>query len=100
MYEMTSRAVQNTPELLSEQSRAVEYLRRAVGLAIEAGCLAGDIETVAHVFWAGYHGVVSLELAGLPQLGRPLEAPLSPIEDTLIEGNRPQARRRTGGRAS
>ena len=38
--------------------------------------------------------MVSLELAGSPTTGRPLEALVSPMEDTLIEGNRPRTRRK------
>ncbi len=100
MYEMTTRGLQSTPELELEQARAVEYLRRAIALALDAGCLAGDLDSLTHVFWAGFHGVVSLELAGTPQLGQQHPARISPMEDALIEGNRPRIRRRDSGRAS
>lgn len=76
--------------LVAEAQRAWEPLRRAVAEAITAGVLAGDPDTVAHLFWAGLHGLVSLELAGTLQQRRTLDELLAPMERTLIEGNRPQ----------
>ena len=99
MFDMTEPASAPSAELAREQSRAHEFLWRAVALAIDAGALAGDPDSVAQVFWAGYHGMVSLELAGEVKTGRRLEALVSPMEDTLIEGNRPRTRRK-GDRAA
>ena len=90
-------------ELARDRERAFEPMRRAVVLAIEDGRLAGDPDAVARLFWAGFHGLISLELAGgLPEGGHDaetsdpirLDALVSPMEDALIEGNRPRNRRR------
>ena len=99
MFDMTESASTPSAELAREQDRARKFLWRAVASAIDSGALAGDLDSVAHVFWAGYHGMVSLELAGALKTGRHLEARVSPMEDTLIEGNRPRTRRK-GGRAA
>ena len=50
MFDMTATASAPSAELGREQGRAREFLWRAVALAIETGALAGDPETVAHVF--------------------------------------------------
>lgn len=90
-------------ELARDRERAFAPMRRAVEIAIEHGRLAGDPDTVGRLFWAGLHGLISLELAGaLPRggLAEPLPGPIhldalvSPMEDALIEGNRPRIRRR------
>jgi hypothetical protein len=44
-------------------------IRDAVALAIESGALAGNVDVVSHIFWAGMHGLVTLELAGQLQAG-------------------------------
>jgi len=88
MFELGQAPVSDHPELLRESERAWCVIRDAVGTAIEAGVLSGDPETVAHVFWAGTHGIVSLELAGKLQLGHRLEDLIEPMAQTLIEGTR------------
>jgi AcrR family transcriptional regulator len=78
------------PDLLREGMRAWMPMRGAVAEAIDAGVLAGDADTVAHVFWAAVHGLVSLELAGKLNLGRDLDALVDPMLETLIIGNAAQ----------
>jgi hypothetical protein len=41
-----------------------------VAEAVEAGALEGDPLTIAHLLWAGAHGLVSLHLAGKLSSGR------------------------------
>jgi AcrR family transcriptional regulator len=89
MFELGQAPASDHPELLREGERAWRVIRDAVGKAIEAGVLSGDPETVAHVFWAGTHGIVSLELAGKLQLGRTLDDLVEPMTTTLIKGTDP-----------
>jgi len=89
MFELGQGPASDHPELLLEGERAWRVIRDAVAQAIEAGVLAGDPDTVAHIFWAGSHGIVSLELAGKLQLGRTLEDLVNPMTDTLIKGAAP-----------
>lgn len=86
MFELGQAPASDHPELLREGERAWRVIRDAVGKAIDAGVLNGDAETVAHVFWAGTHGLVSLELAGKLQLGRTLDDLIDPMTDVLMSG--------------
>jgi AcrR family transcriptional regulator len=52
------------PELAREAGRAFGVLVDAVKAAIAAGAIAGDALAVAHLLWAGAHGLASLRLAG------------------------------------
>jgi AcrR family transcriptional regulator len=77
------------PELAEQQIRGWQPLERAVAAAVDAGVLAGDPTHLAHVFWAGIHGVVSLHLAGTYELiGEDVEHVAEAMERTLFEGNR------------
>lgn len=87
MFELGQAPASDHPELLREGERAWRVILDAVERAIDDGVLSGDAETVAHLFWAGTHGVVSLELAGKLQLGRTLEDLIEPMTETLIKGN-------------
>ena len=61
-----------SPELETQAARAFGVLHGAVRAAIEAGVLEGDSLTIAHVLWAGAHGLASLHLAGRLSPSRPL----------------------------
>jgi AcrR family transcriptional regulator len=77
------------PELTAQQHRGWEPLVRAVTAAVEAGVLAGDPTHLAHVFWAGVHGVVALHLAGTYTIfSEDFEHVAETMEATLFEGNR------------
>lgn len=71
------RAAQATLQPLVEAARE----------AVDAGTLAGDPQSIAHLLWASGHGFVSLELHGL--------APDDPdtafrrMTDALLDGHRP-----------
>jgi AcrR family transcriptional regulator len=92
MFELDQDPQPSYPELVKQEPQAWLPLRNAVDVAIEAGCLEGHPDTVAHLFWAGLHGIVSLHLAGKLKLGRRLEELAEPMMDTLFRGNRPLAR--------
>jgi AcrR family transcriptional regulator len=110
MFEMNPlTGVERYPELVAQQIRGWEPLQRGVAAAIASGALAGDATHLAHVFWAGVHGIVSLHLAGTYKLiEEDLDHIVDAMETTLFEGNRarrtpaPAQRRRrarTHGRA-
>ena len=61
------------PELAREAARAFGVLEGAVRAAVAAGVLEGDPLTIAHLLWAGAHGLASLHLAGRLNLGRSLD---------------------------
>jgi AcrR family transcriptional regulator len=77
------------PDLVAQQIRSWEPLQRAVAVAVDAGVLAGDPTHLAHVFWAGVHGVTALHLAGSYTLiGEDFDHVAEAMERTLFEGNR------------
>jgi AcrR family transcriptional regulator len=116
MFELHQDGEASYPELEAEGLRAWLPMRQAVAEAIEAGILSGDADTLAHVFWAGVHGLVSLELAGKLKLGRDLASLIGPMQQSMFIGNvtkeglaaipreqlafgsPPRAARRAGGR--
>jgi AcrR family transcriptional regulator len=97
MFEMNplGRGEQH-PELVEQQLRGWTPLREGVVRAVEAGILAGDADRLAHVFWAGLHGLVSLDLAGTyALLGQDTESLLDTMEHTLFDGNRARPKKAT-----
>jgi AcrR family transcriptional regulator len=110
MFEMNPlTGVERYPELVAQQIRGWEPLHRGVTAAIASGALAGDAAHLAHVFWAGVHGIVSLHLAGAYKLiEEDLDHIVDAMETTLFEGNRarrspapaqPRRRAKAHGRA-
>jgi AcrR family transcriptional regulator len=91
MFEMGDPSDHERSMPAKEQERSWGPLRRAVDEAIAAGLMTGDCTTVAHVFWAGLHGLVSLELSGSLHHGATLETLIDPMLETLFLGARPRA---------
>lgn len=79
------------PGVLRELLRAQGCLRAAVAGAVEEGALAGEVDTLAHVFWAGMHGLVSLYLAGRLQSAPGLDRLVQEMWGGLVRGLAPQA---------
>ncbi len=69
MFELRQRPAGTYPELAAESRRGFSYFHAAVVDAIKTGALQGDPLTVAHLLWAGAHGIVSLHLAGKLAMG-------------------------------
>ncbi len=90
MFELGQPDPDGYPALREVELRAWAPLRTAIGDAIAAGVLAGDPDTVANVFWAGVHGLVSLSLARKLVHTRDLESLVDPMLLTLFLGNRGQ----------
>ena len=84
------------PELARESARAFACLRRTVTEAVDAGELEGDALSLAHLFWASTHGLVSLHLAGRLSAGRSV-AQLAALDHDLngARSARPRPRKRS-----
>ncbi len=66
-------------ESMSERDRESWYpLLDATRAAVEAGAIRGDPEVLAHLFWAGLHGIVALHQANRLQLGKSLDELVEP----------------------
>jgi AcrR family transcriptional regulator len=93
MFEMSPRDDDGRSPLAREQERAWTPLLRAVEEGIAVGLVGGDATAQAHVFWAGLHGLVSLDLAGSLHHGMTLDALVEPMLENLFRGAHPNASR-------
>jgi AcrR family transcriptional regulator len=89
MFELDQAEAAGDPELEKQERRAWQPLRDAVEAGVECGELAGDVDSLAHLFWGATHGLVALHLAGKLRLGRSLEDLTPTMSWTLIRGARP-----------
>jgi AcrR family transcriptional regulator len=88
MFELDQTPEPDDADQLVEETRAWQALRETVGAAVEAGLVAGDPDTLAHLYWAGLHGLVSLHLAGKLRLGCDLTELVDPMLGAVLSGTR------------
>jgi len=88
MFELRESYDAVPAEYRVKEIRSWQALLQAVELAVQADVLSGDPLTLAHQFWAGLHGLVSLHLANKLGLGRDAADLLEPLMDTLLGGAR------------
>jgi AcrR family transcriptional regulator len=86
MFELHQDPADEHAELVRQGERAWLPLRESVASAIDAGLLAGDVDVVAHVFWAAVHGLVTLHLAGKLALGLELDDLVEPLLTSVFAG--------------
>jgi AcrR family transcriptional regulator len=65
MFDLTQPTETNYPELVRAATRARATMTHYTQGLLDAGLIAGDLEVIAHVFWAGIHGLVVLKLGDL-----------------------------------
>lgn len=82
------------PALAKQQARAWQTIRGAVQYAHDRGVLAGDPETVSHLYWASLHGLAGLELLGQLR-ARSLGDLEAPMIELLLRGARAASSERT-----
>ncbi len=83
------------PTLAEAGVRAWGPLRALVGEAVAEQVLDGDPDTLAHLFWAGLHGIVTLHLAGKLVQGRRLDELAEPMLAMIKRGaSRPEENQR------
>ena len=86
MFELSQPDPDRHPELIEAGQRSWTPLRDAVAAAVEAGALEGDVDALAHGFWAGVHGLVSLHLAGKLAHGSGIGQLADPVLHQLFFG--------------
>jgi AcrR family transcriptional regulator len=69
---------------------AWHVLLDVVRSAVQSGLLAGDIDELAHVMWAGIHGVASLHLAQKLVMGRGGASVVEAMMQAFIRAHRVQ----------
>lgn len=88
-FEMTREFDAVAPGFVSREGEGASVLFDAVSDAIDFGLVAGDPATVAHLFWAPLHGLISLDLAGKLRLGRSIDDLIEPLLDMVWRGLAP-----------
>lgn len=75
-------------ELTAAKHAALDVCTRTVTAAHNSGALhlSTDPLTASHLFWAGAHGLVSLEISGQFVMGRQLDELLPAMIQTLVQG--------------
>lgn len=91
MFQLDQEADSARSDLQPQEGRAWGVLCDAVAAAIDAGVIAGERDTLAHLFWASLHGLASLQLANKLQLGRDVTSLIEPMMQSLLDGIRPRA---------
>jgi AcrR family transcriptional regulator len=91
MMELELPGPDHHPEYWTKERQTWEVWEAEIARAVQARVLDGDPSTIAHVFWAGVHGAVSLHLGGKLILGRSVEALGSEVTDALLAAYRPAA---------
>jgi AcrR family transcriptional regulator len=64
MFDLDQPTESQYPELVCAVERAKKTMTAYVRRLVEAKVLAGDVDLIAHVFWASIHGLVVLHLSG------------------------------------
>ena len=74
------------PELAKQIERHQSHMTEACEEAIAAGLIKGDPRDLSHLFWAGMHGLIALELSGKLTLGRSFNSLSKQMVATLFRG--------------
>lgn len=94
MFELHQPGKDAHPEYWPKELHTWQIWEEEIRNAVEAGVLTGDPPVVAHLFWAGLHGVVALHLAGKLILGRDLQALATPMMEALLAASKTPDRRK------
>jgi len=88
LYSDEGRMSETAPPLLDAKVAAIGICRDAIEAAADAGALdlVGDSLTAAHMFWAGAHGLVQLELGGFLVVGCTIDELLPSFVSALVDG--------------
>lgn len=90
MFDLNQPDEQRFPDLVAANARAREMMRHNVRGMIDAGLIEGDLDMVAHIFWASIHGVVVLGLAGKLRGEIDLRTLWQGVAGAVFQGLRPR----------
>lgn len=90
LFELGQPRPESYPQTYEAGREAWGVLEGAVRDAVRRGVLSGEPEIVAHLFWAGVHGVSTLDLAGRLIMGRQAGEIVAPMVEALLAAHRPQ----------
>lgn len=89
MFGLAQPNTTDQPVLMDAIKAAWGVFYNIVEQAIEAGVLQGETKEVTNLFWAGMHGVATLELAGKLIMGRSQEALAESMFWSLLRAHQP-----------
>ena len=93
MYDLHQGEVPSGPEVRVAREKAFDVARRIAMDMIEGGFLEGDPNLVAHVLWAGCHGLAALATANQLDLGCSFDELVEPMLQQLTTTIRSRAKR-------
>ncbi|MEH6593645.1 MAG: TetR/AcrR family transcriptional regulator [Halioglobus sp.] len=73
MYEVDQQDTHHYPQLLAQIQRSGAPIRNIVSAAVKSGSMHGDPVNIAHMLWAGLHGLISLHLSHMLSEERDIE---------------------------
>jgi len=88
MFQLDPPEARESYALMGSEHRSWRVMLEVVERAVDSGALSGDSDTLAHLFWSGTHGLVSLHLAGKLRLGRSLDVLLEAFLDGALPSTR------------
>jgi AcrR family transcriptional regulator len=92
LFALSQPETHRYPELAAAADRARANLTRYVERMVEEGGVDADPVLLAHVFWAGMHGLVSLEMAGRLDAASPgFEAIRHEMVARIMRGGAPKS---------
>jgi len=92
MFELHQPTSHLHPELVRAGLRARKTMKAHVVMLYESGLVEGDLERLAHIFWAGLHGLVVLKMSGMLPPEMDFRSLAREQYQALIRGFRPKPR--------
>jgi hypothetical protein len=91
MFAFSQPEAEKTEELRAAECRSRRTLTAYIEDMIAAGLLQGDPSVLGHVYWAGIHGLVVLQMAGKLDPDMPFELIRHEIMRLVTRGAQPPA---------
>jgi AcrR family transcriptional regulator len=92
MFDLYQPTTYLHPELIRAALRARKTMKAHVVMLYESGLVEGDLERLAHIFWAGLHGLVVLRMSGMLAPEMDFRSLAREQYQALIRGFRPKPR--------
>ena len=92
MFDLHQPTTYLHPELIRASLRARKTMKSHVVMLYESGLVEGDLERLAHIFWAGLHGLVVLKMSGMLPPEMDFRSLAREQYQALIRGFRPKPR--------
>lgn len=88
MFELTQPDEDAFPDVVEQVERCRRLMIQPTEIMVREGILSGDPEELSQMFWAGFHGVIVLHMAGKLPSGTSVQALYARILKTLMRGTR------------